>query len=138
MTDTVRTIPDLLTNLFQDGQAPGSITPQDERDMILSLACALPYRKTGDYTLVLADMGAAIEMNVAGANTLTVPPNSSVAFPVGTVVEVMQYGAGQTTLTPGSGVTIRTASSLTTRAQYSVVSLRKTATDEWVAAGDLT
>lgn len=138
MADTVRTIQTLLTSLFQDGQAPGAISEQDERDMILSVVCVLPYRKTANYVLVLDDMNSAIEMNVAGANTLTVPPNSSVAFPVGTVIEVMQYGAGQTTLTPGSGVTIRSSSSLTTRAQYSVVSLRKTATDEWIAAGDLT
>lgn len=138
MPDTVRTIPDLLTNLYQDGQAPNSITAQDHRDLIVSLAYVLAYRKAASYVLVLADAGAAIEMNLAGANTVTVPPNSSVAFPVGTVVEVLQYGAGQTTLTPGAGVTIRTASTLTTRAQYSTVSLRKTATDEWVAAGDLT
>lgn len=138
MTDTIRTIPALLTSLFQDGQAPGSISEQDERDMIISLARVTPARKTASYVLVLADEGMAIEMNVAGANTLTVPPNSSVAFGVGTVVEVVQYGAGTTTLTAGAGVTIRTSSSLTTRAQYSVVSLRKTATDEWIAAGDLT
>lgn len=138
MADTVRSVQTVLTTLIQDGQAPGAISEQDERDLFLSAVCVLPYRKTGSYVLVLDDMNAAIEMNVAGANTLTVPPNSSVAFPVGTVIEVMQYGAGQVTLTPGSGVTILTASSLTTRAQYSVVSLRKTATNEWVAAGDLT
>jgi hypothetical protein len=94
--------------------------------------------QTASYVLVLADAGKAVEMNVAGANTLTVPPNSSVAFPIGTVIEVCQYGAGQTTLTPGSGVTLRNASSLTTRAQYSTVSLRKRGTDEWVVAGDVT
>jgi hypothetical protein len=138
MPDTQRTIPYLLASVYQDGQAAGSITEQDHRDLIVSLAYVIPYRKTANYVLVLADAGAAIEMNLAGANTLTVPPNSSVAFDIGTVVEVMQYGAGTTTLTPGSGVTIRTASTLTTRAQYSTVSLRKTATDEWVAAGDLT
>jgi hypothetical protein len=137
MADTTRTIPDLLSLWTLTGAAK-RLVPQYVRDLIVSLAYVLPYRKTANYVLVLADAGAAIEMNLAGANTLTVPPNSSVAFDVGTVVEVMQYGAGQTTLTPGSGVTIRTASSLTTRAQYSVVSLRKTATDEWVAAGDLT
>lgn len=138
MPDTPRTIPDLLNNLYQDGQAPNSITAQKHRDLILSLACALPYRKTASYVLALADQGAAIEMNVAGANTLTVPPNSSVAFPIGAVIEVCQYGAGQTTLTAGAGVTIHTSSSLTTRVQYSTVSLRQSATDEWVAAGDLT
>lgn len=94
--------------------------------------------QTGSYTLVLSDAGKAVEMNVAGANTLTVPPNSSVAFPIGTVIEICQLGAGQTTLTPGAGVTLRNASSLTTRAQYATVSLRKRGTDEWVVAGDVT
>lgn len=93
--------------------------------------------QTASYVLVLSDAGKVIEMNVASGNTLTVPPNSSVAFPVGTVIEVYQMGAGQVTLTPGSGVTIRGAS-MTTRAQYSTVALRKRATDEWVASGDLT
>lgn len=95
-------------------------------------------RQTGNYTLVLGDAGKVIEMNVAGANTLTVPPNSSVAFPVGTVLEGMQYGAGQTTITPGSGVTIRSSGGkLKTTAQYSSFSLRKIATDEWHAVGEL-
>lgn len=137
MADTTRTIPDLLSLWTLTGAAK-RLVPQYVRDLIVSLAYVLPYRKTANYTLVLADAGVAIEMNVAAANTLTVPPNSSVAFPIGTVVEVMQYAAGQVTLTAGVGVTIRTASSLTTRAQYSVVSLRKTDVDEWVAAGDLT
>jgi putative aminopeptidase FrvX len=137
MPNTQRDIPDLLAQ-YPDGGAPKNITPQKHRDLIVSLAFVKPYRKTANYELVLTDAGAAIEMNLAGANTLTVPPDASVAFDIGTVIEVMQYGAGQTTVTPGAGVTIRTSSSLTTRAQYSVVSLRKTATDEWVAAGDLT
>lgn len=95
--------------------------------------------QTASYVLVLTDAGKAVEMNVASANTLTVPPNSSVAFPVGTVLEVHQYGAGQTTVTPGSGVTLRAhGGALKTAAQYAVVSLRKRATDEWVVAGDLT
>jgi hypothetical protein len=95
-------------------------------------------RQTGNYTLVLGDAGKVIEMNVAGANTLTVPPNSSVAFEVGTTIEGVQYGAGQTTITPGSGVTIRSSGAkLKTTAQYSSFSLRKIATDEWIAAGEL-
>lgn len=95
-------------------------------------------RQTGNYTLVLGDAGKVIEMNVAGANTLTVPPNSSVAFEVGTTLEGVQYGAGQTTITPGGGVTIRSSGGkLKTTAQYSSFSLRKIATDEWIAAGEL-
>lgn len=37
MADTERTLNDLLTNLFQDGQPEGSIDPQDMRDLIVSL-----------------------------------------------------------------------------------------------------
>lgn len=89
------------------------------------------------YTLVLADAGKVVEMNNASANTLTVPPNSSVAFPVGTVLEVCQIGAGATTVAAGSGVTIRTPSTLILRAQYSTAALRKRATDEWILSGDV-
>ena len=45
-------------------------------------------------------------MDNAAANTLTVPPNSSVAFPVGTSIPIRQAGAGQTTIVAGSGVAI--------------------------------
>lgn len=94
--------------------------------------------QTASYTLVLADAGLAVEMNIAGANTLTVPTNASVAFPVGTILEVFQYGAGQCTLTPGSGVTFRSdGAKAKTAAQYASVSLRKRGTDEWVLSGDL-
>lgn len=94
--------------------------------------------QTASYTLVLADGGTSIDMNLASALNLTVPPNSSVAFPLGTMIEIAQYGAGQVTIVAGAGVTLRTPSSLTTRAQYSTVSLRKRATDEWIVSGDLT
>lgn len=96
-------------------------------------------RQTGNYTLVASDEAKVIEMNVAGANTLTVPPDSSVAFPIGTTVEGFQYGAGQTTITPGSGVTFRASGGkLKTAAQYAAFSLRKIGTDEWAVIGELT
>ena len=93
--------------------------------------------QTGSWTLVLADAGKSVEMDVATANNLTVPPNSSVAFPVGTIVEVCQVGAGQTTVVAGAGVTVRTPETLVVTGQWSTVSLRKRATDEWVLAGDV-
>lgn len=94
--------------------------------------------RTASYTLVLSDLSVVVEMNVASANTLTVPPNASVAYPIGSTIEICQIGAGQTTITPGSGVTIRSPVGLKTRAQWSSAVLRKRATNEWVAAGDLT
>ena len=93
--------------------------------------------QTATYTLVLADDGKIVEMNVAGANVLTIPPNSSVAFPVGTQIIVIQTGAGQTTLTAGAGVTLNATPGTNLRTQYSGATLIKRATDTWIAIGDL-
>ena len=94
--------------------------------------------ETASYTLVLANRDQMVEMNVGSGNTLTVPANSSVAFPVGTKIHVVQTGTGQTTLTPAGGVTINGTPGLKLRAQWSAVTLIKRATDTWIAFGDLT
>jgi hypothetical protein len=95
-------------------------------------------RQTASYTLVLGDAGLVVEMNVAGANNLTVPLNSTVAFPTGTIIELLQYGAGQTTVVATGGVTIRSSGGkLKLTGQYSGASLRKIATDEWSLVGDI-
>lgn len=94
--------------------------------------------QTSSYTLVLADASTSVLMNVGTANNLTVPPNASVAFPVGSTVTVIPIGAGQTTIVAGSGVTILSADgALKCRAQYSAVTLMKTATNTWILSGDL-
>jgi hypothetical protein len=90
------------------------------------------------YTLVLTDAGKMITMTNASANTLTVPPNSSVALPVNSRIDIIQYGAGQTTIAAGAGVTIfSTGSKLKLTGQYSGASLWKKATDTWVLVGDI-
>ena len=90
------------------------------------------------YTLALTDDGKIVEMNNASANTLTVPPNSSVAFPVGSQILVLQTGAGQTTLAAGAGVTINSKDgNLKLSAQWCAATLIKRATDVWVVVGDL-
>lgn len=94
--------------------------------------------QASSYTVALADNGTLVETTSATSMNVTVPPNSSVAFPLNSVIEICQYGAGQVTLVAGAGVTLRTPATLTTRAQYSTVSVRKRATDEWVVSGDLT
>lgn len=96
-------------------------------------------RQTVNYSLVLADNGKLVEMNVGAANTITVPPNSSIAFPIGTKIDIAQYGAGQTSIVPGVGVTVRSAlGALKLAAQYSGASLVKIGTDEWYLFGDIT
>jgi hypothetical protein len=93
--------------------------------------------KTANYTAVLADAGQVVEMNVAAANTFTIPPNSSVAFPIRTYINLAQLGAGQTTITAGAGVTIRSRNGLKLAGQYAVATLYKRGTDEWVVGGDV-
>lgn len=92
----------------------------------------------GNLTLALSHKGRVIPVSAAGAVVVTVPPNSSVAFPLGSWVEVDRMGAGSVAIAAGSGVTIRTAAAaLTLRAQYSTAMLRKIGTDEWLLVGDL-
>lgn len=94
--------------------------------------------QTASYTLVLSDAGKLVEINNASANTLTIPPNSSVAFPIGTVITGVQRGAGITTITAGSGVTITSFNSwLRSGGQYAYYGLRKTGTDTWDAFGNI-
>ncbi len=89
------------------------------------------------YTLVLADAFKLVAMNNAAANTLTVPPNSDVAFPLGTRIDLSQDGAGQTTIAAGSGVTIRTPETLKLRKQWGKATLIKRATNTWDLEGNL-
>lgn len=117
------------------------IESMDDRVTALedSAAVVTANTQTTPYTLVLADAGKLVEMNSGSTLTLTVPPNSSVAFPVGSVIEVTRLGTGAVNLVAGVGVTLRVPAGATLglRAQYSTAGLRKRATDEWVVSGDL-
>ena len=93
--------------------------------------------RTASYTLVLADDGKLVEMGVGSANTLTIPLNSSVAFPIGTTIVALQTGAGQTTIAGTGGVTVNGTPGLKLRTQWSSATLIKRGTDTWIAMGDL-
>ena len=91
------------------------------------------------YTLALTDAYKSVTLTNASAITLTVPPNSSVAFDIGTVITLDQLGAGQVTVAPGSGVTINSrGSAFKLVGQYSTAGLKKIATDTWLFFGDIT
>jgi len=93
--------------------------------------------QTASYTLALTDQSKVVEMNVGSANNLTIPLNSSVEFPTGTTITILQTGSGQTTLVATGGVTVNGTPGLKLRAQWSSATLIKRATDTWVAIGDL-
>lgn len=94
-------------------------------------------QQTASYTGVLADRDKLVEINSASATTLTIPTNASVAYPVGTSIDILQTGAGQVTIAGASGVTVNATPGLKLRAQWSSATLFKRATDTWVVFGDL-
>jgi hypothetical protein len=90
------------------------------------------------YTLVLADAQNIVELTNASAITLTVPPNASVAFPVGTVIELHQGGAGDVTVAAGVGVTLNSRGSAFDLAGiHAIAALRKVAINTWRLTGDI-
>lgn len=94
--------------------------------------------QTGDYTLVLTDQTKIIEMEKGTALTLTVPSNASVAFPIGTILDIVQTGVGQCSVAAAVGVTVHAAAGkFKTTTQWSGASLYKRGADEWVLMGDL-
>lgn len=108
---------------------------------VTNLALSSSNVQTASYTFVLSDGQVpfvTVAMNVAAANTLTIPPNATVAFPIGTVLAAEQWGAGTTTWTAGAGVTIRSRGAVLNMAgQWAAASARKTASDTWLLSGDL-
>lgn len=93
------------------------------------------------YTTVLADNGKLITQTNASPITTTIPPFSSVAYPVGAQLNFVQYGVGKVTFAEGVGVTISSTGATATapelRAQYSSATAICVAQDDWLIAGDI-
>ena len=103
------------------------------------LADATIDEKSTSYTLALTDKNKFIKMSVTStANTVTVPTNASVAFPIGSQIHIIQYGSGKTQVIPVSGtVTLYATPGAYLRAQYSAATLLKCDTNIWMLMGDL-
>jgi hypothetical protein len=95
--------------------------------------------KTASYPLVLTDKNKFIKMNIASsANTVTVPADASVNFPIGSQIHIIQYGTGKTQILPVAGTpTIYATPGQFLRAQYSSATLLKCDTNIWILMGDL-
>lgn len=93
------------------------------------------------YTTVLSDNGKLITLSNASPITLTIPPNSSVAYPIGAQLNLTQLGIGQVTFAGGSGVTIVstgvTTSAPQIRTQYSSATAIQISVNNWLVVGDI-
>lgn len=128
------------TDLVKDG-ASAIRTLGNAVDASLAAITLRAVTTTSD-TFVLADLrNKLVTYNNASPIAVTIPLNSSVAFPIGTAINIAQTGAGQVTVSGASGVTVRstggTATTPKTRVQYSAMTCVKIATDEWLCIGDL-
>jgi hypothetical protein len=111
-------------------------------DAVIRQPLATPTFSANAYTLALADQGdILLASNGATAATITIPLNSSVAFPTGTQITVIQTGSGQITIQGTGGVTVASTGATSTapklRVQNSSATLIKTGTDTWYVVGDI-
>jgi len=97
--------------------------------------------QTADYTAVLNDQYQVLQpMNKATAIAFKIPTNASVAFAVGTVITVLNIGAGTCTIsaTTSGTTTVLSAGAVAaspTLAQYKSAACIKVATDTWYVVG---
>ncbi|BAV64761.1 hypothetical protein [Sphingobium cloacae] len=104
-----------------------------------------PYRgipqtsQNGNFTLALSHLGEAVYSKNTAAQTVTVPPNSGVAFALNTVLSIVNNGTNNITLAQGSGVTLRLAGTASTGNRTivpgGIATLKKVETDYWFVSG---
>ena len=131
----LNTLDELAAALGDDASFATSVTT--------SLAGKVPSatpisQKTASYTLAsVNEKDSMIEMNAAGATTVTIPTNAAVPFAIGTSLDILRVGAGAVDVAAAGGVTVNATPGLKLRAQWSSATLIKRATDTWVLVGDL-
>ena len=101
----------------------------------------IPQNATNNnYVLALADRGKHVYSTSATNQTVYIPTNANVAFPVGSAVNMVLQGTGNIFITANSGVTMylagnSTASSTRTMTSYGMGTIQKVATDTWFVVG---
>jgi hypothetical protein len=97
-------------------------------------------QKTAAYTLgALTERDSLIEVSHTGGSAVnvTIPADSTLNFPVGTSIDVLQTNTGGVAIAAGAGVTVNATPGLTLRTQWSSATLLKRAANTWVVYGDL-
>jgi hypothetical protein len=97
-------------------------------------------KKYLSYTLSAGDeRDTMIEMHLNTANTLTIPADTpQLTFPIGTTIDILQAGSGQTSIVPATGVIINYTPGLKIRSQWSIATILKRDANTWLVFGDLT
>lgn len=106
------------------------------QQMNAAIAAAKPLQVsqtvTAAVTLALTDANSIVFVNQASLTAqvqVTVPPNATVAFPIGTVIQVTARGLGGAKIIAGAGVTINGATNA--MPDWGTVRLVKFSTNTW-------
>ena len=131
----------LATLLGSDGKVPtagvadAAITRDKAANDLLGVTQNI---QSGAYTLALTDIGKHVYSTNAGAQTITVPTNASVAFPVGSAITLVNNGTTAITIST-TGITLYQAGTANTGNRTlgtkGVATLLKVATDTWFVSG---
>jgi hypothetical protein len=131
--------PTFISNYYTKSEINAFLAPVPSTYLTIAEADARSFitenLQTESYTLQLSDRNKVVAMNNAASAVVTVPTNASVAFPIGSIVNVYAMSNQTINIAGASGVTVRNAGRLFER--YVEISLRKRATDEWVASGNI-
>jgi hypothetical protein len=94
--------------------------------------------QSGNYTLALTDNGKHVYSANSGTQTITVPTNASVAFPVGTALTIVNNGTTSITISTTSITMYQAGTTNTgnrTVATKGIATLLKVGTDTWFISG---
>lgn len=93
---------------------------------------------TSGVTLTAGHINTLLWMNTASGDlTVTLPNNTTEALEIGHTTVILNSGSNQVLVAGEGGVTIYCAAVAASRAQYSILSVTKIATNVWVLTGDL-
>lgn len=120
-----------------DNDKPVSTVQQAALDAKSNSLTTINAQTSPTYTLALTDNDALITFSSASAVSLTVPNNSTVAFPIGSHVKFAQMGTGQITVLADAGVAVFGDPGLKIASQYGAAELYKTAINTWLLVGRL-
>jgi len=109
----------------------------DDNDNVAGAGVQANAQTGTTYTGVIGDAGKLITLSNASAITFTIPANASVAYPVGTVINLVQLGAGQVTVAITSDTLNSPDSRTKLKGQYSLASIIKITSTSWVLSGDI-
>lgn len=105
---------------------------------LLAISSPLNNQAGSTYNILLSDAGRMVTMNHSSANSIVLPANSSVAFPVETEIGFMQLGDGSTSITiAGDLLRVNAALTPVLNGKYAVACAKKVAATEWVLFGNL-